>query len=53
MKNKKIFGKDIGTVITFVLCLAAAILFWLFVKYCDKYQFENLSAIASMFRGNL
>ncbi len=32
MKNKKLFGKDFGTVITFILCLVAAVLFWLFVK---------------------
>ena len=33
--NKKLFGKRMGTVITLVLCLAAAVLFWLFVKYCE------------------
>lgn len=53
MKNKKVFGKDIGTVITFLLCLAAAVLFWLFVKYCDRYNVDDLPAIASMLRGNL
>ena len=33
--NKKQFGKKIGTVLTLSMCLAAAVLFWLFVKYCE------------------
>lgn len=30
---KKIFGIRIGTILTVLLCLLAAILVWLFVKY--------------------
>ena len=53
MKNKKLFGKDIGTLITLLLCLVAAVLFWLFVKYCDTYNVADLPAISSMLRGKL
>lgn len=53
MKNRKLFGKDFKTVITFLLCLVAAVLFWLFVKYCDTYHVDDLPAISSMLRGAL
>ena len=49
--NKKFFNYKISTIITIVLCLIAAVLFWLFVKYCDEYGLNNASALASMLSG--
>ena len=51
MKNKKLFGKDVGTIVTILLCLIAAVLFWLFVKYCDTYNVDDLPALSSMLGG--
>ena len=42
--KKKFFGIKIGTVISVVFALIAAILFWLFVGYSDAMQ----SAVAAV-----
>ena len=34
--NKKIFGINIGSILSAFLCLVAAVLFWLFVKYTEN-----------------
>lgn len=34
--NKKIFGIRIGTIISVILSFAAAVCFWLFVKYAES-----------------
>ena len=41
--KKKIFGIKIGSIFSVMLCLIAAILFWLFVKYMES----GLSALQS------
>lgn len=45
--NKKFFSTKLGTVITLLLCFCAAVLFWLFVKYCDTHGLENISELAA------
>lgn len=50
--NKKLFGHRLLTVITLILCLGAAVLFWLFVKYCDANDVESISALAAMLQGS-
>ncbi len=42
--KKKIFGIKIGTVISVVLALIAAVLFWLFVGYSDAIQAGGTAA---------
>lgn len=34
--KKKIFGIKISTILTVILCLIAAVVFWLFVKYSES-----------------
>ena len=43
--KKKIFGIKIGTVVSVILCLIAAVLFWLFVGY---YELQSSQAFASL-----
>jgi len=43
--NKKIFGIKIGTVITVIASLAAAILVWLFVRYSEAQLPEALKVL--------
>ena len=42
--KKKFFGIKIGTVISVVFALIAAILFWLFVGYSDAMQSATAAA---------
>ena len=44
--NKKILGVKIGTVISVLVCFAAAILFWLVVKYAETDPTQTLAAFA-------
>lgn len=46
--NKNFFSTKLGTVITLLLCLCAAVLFWLFVQYCDTLGFDNISELSSI-----
>lgn len=46
--NKKIFGIKIGTILSVVLCLAIAVVFWLFVKYSES---SAVSCIAPLLLG--
>ncbi len=34
--KKKIFGIKIGRILSWLLCLGAAVLFWLYVKYTQS-----------------
>lgn len=43
--NKKILGIKIGTILTVVLSLCFAVLFWLFVKYSDSEPAGAISII--------
>lgn len=49
--NKKILGIRIGTILSVILSLITAVVFWLFVKYSESGA-ENASvAFSSFFRG--
>lgn len=49
--NKKIFGIRIGTVLSVVVSLITAVVFWLFIKYSESDPDLAHSALASIFRG--
>lgn len=49
--KKKIFGIKIGTVLTWLFCLIAAVLFWLFVKYSDVSAAQLFKCLRFDFRG--
>ena len=51
--NKNFFNTKFGTLITLLLCFIAAILFWLFVKFCDVHGFDNISQIAAGLGGRI
>ena len=44
--NKRILGVRIGTVVTAVLCLAVALVFWMLVKYVSAS--ESLMLVSSL-----
>lgn len=49
--KKKIFGIKIGTILTVIVSLVAAVLFWLFVKYSQADAEQVLSMFPFDFRG--
>ncbi len=49
--KKKIFGIKIGTILSVVVSLAAAVLFWLLVKYSQSNTDQLLSMFPFDFRG--
>jgi len=51
--NKKIFGIRIGTILTALLCLGAAVMFWLFAKYLDDAPTAAVRLCGSLYRGVL
>ena len=42
--NKKIFGIRIGTVLKVIICLIAAVAFWILARY--NFEFDRDAAIA-------
>ncbi len=49
--NRRILGIRIGTVLSVVGCLAAAVLFWLFVKYSEFDSAQAITLMTAAFRG--
>ena len=49
--KRKIFGIKIGTILTVVFCLIAAVIFWLFVKYSGAGASLTASTMLSQLRG--
>lgn len=49
--NKKVFGIKISTILSFIGCLFAAVLFWLFVKYSEFDASEAAAAVSTCIRG--
>ena len=48
--NKKIFSIKIGTILTFIVCLAVAIAIWAMVKYQMGLNAESVSLITDTMR---
>ena len=52
--NKRILGVRIGTVVTAVLCLAVALVFWMLVKYVSASESLMVGELAEgLYRGFL
>ena len=51
--KKKFFGIKLNTVLTVVLCLVAAVAFWLLVKYSESTAPATAFKAISGFRGFL
>lgn len=51
--KKKIFGIKIGTILSVILCLVAAVLFWLFVKYSESGAALAIRSLASSLIGEM
>ena len=46
--NKKILGIRIGTVVTVILCVIAAIVFWAFAKYNSQMNEEAAFTLSQL-----
>lgn len=51
--KKKIFGIKLGTIITFLTCLIAAVIFWLFAKFSELSGVQQLIGLLFDFRSLL
>ena len=40
--KKRIFGNKLGTVLTVILCLLAAVFLWLYVKLTESGDYQSL-----------
>ena len=45
--KKKLFGNNIGTFFTIIICLIVAVIFWFFVEFFSSEGIQLLNSVSS------